>query len=148
MKLSTNKLNMAEKLTLCLIKPDGVSRSLMGDVLTVLQRRGFLLMQCRMVDVDEELATKHYLEHKDTNPYFPEMIKMLTAGPVWAMVLQSPKEERHPACEVLRKMMGHFDPHRAEPGTIRAQFGNIIHGSDSVESVEREIGLWFPDYKI
>ena len=128
--------------TFVAIKPDGVQRGLIGDVISRLERRGLKLVAIRLMQVDEELAGRHYAEHVD-RPFFGSLVSFITSGPIVAMIW-----EANNAVALARQTMGATNPGEASPGTIRGDFGvdigrNIVHGSDSLESAEREIGLFF-----
>ncbi|MFO7171819.1 MAG: nucleoside-diphosphate kinase [Bacillota bacterium] len=125
-----------------MVKPDGVQRGLVGEVIRRLERRGLKLVAAKFMRVPRELAEKHYEALKD-KPFFPGLIDFITSGPVLAMVWEGPG-----AIGVIRSTMGATDPAKAAPGTIRADFAldvsrNVVHGSDSPETAEREIALWF-----
>ena len=125
-----------------MVKPDGVQRGLMGEVISRLERRGLKLVAAKLMRVSRELAEQHYAQLKD-KPFFPNLIEFITSGPVMAMVWEGPN-----AIAIIRKTMGATNPANAEPGTIRADFAcdvsyNVVHGSDGPESAEREIRLWF-----
>jgi nucleoside-diphosphate kinase len=125
-----------------MVKPDGVKRGLVGEVISRLERKGLQLQQIRRVDIDEDLARRHYAEHVE-KPFFPELLEFITSGPVVAMEWSGDS-----AVSVARTLMGATDPKEAAPGTIRGDLGlvvteNIVHGSDSVESGERELGIFF-----
>ncbi|GAB6933062.1 nucleoside-diphosphate kinase [Calditerricola satsumensis] len=133
--------------TFLMVKPDGVQRNLIGEIVSRFERKGFQLVAAKLMMVSRELAEKHYAEHKD-KPFFEELVNFLTSGPVFAMVWQGEN-----IIEVARAMMGKTNPAEAAPGTIRGDFGvsigmNVIHGSDSPESAEREIALWFDEKEI
>lgn len=128
--------------TLLLIKPDGVQRKLVGEIIARLERRGWNLIGMKLMQVSVELANAHYAEHQG-KPFFGELIDYITEGPVVAMAWQG--DQIIPA---MRAMMGKTNPIEAAPGTIRGDFANnftrnIVHGSDSPQSAEREIGLFF-----
>ncbi|MBC7229010.1 MAG: nucleoside-diphosphate kinase [Actinobacteria bacterium] len=130
--------------TLVLVKPDGVRRGLVGEVISRFERQGLRIAAMRMLVVDEELAARHYAEHVE-KPFYPELLSFITSGEVVAMVL-----EGESAISQVRKLMGPTDPKQAPPGTIRGDFAveiteNIVHGSDGPESAAREIGIFFPD---
>jgi nucleoside-diphosphate kinase len=134
---------MAER-TLVLIKPDGMQRRLAGEILGRLERRGLTVRGAKLVQVDRELAGKHYGEHRE-KPFFGELVEFITSSPTLALVL-----EGESAVEVVRTTMGATNPVSAAPGTIRGDLAlampdNLVHGSDAVESAEREIALWFAD---
>ncbi len=128
--------------TLVLIKPDGVQRGLIGQVVDRLERRGLKLVGMKLMQVDQELAHRHYGEHVD-RPFFPGLVNFITSGPVVAMAW-----EANNAVEIVRNTMGPTNPANAAPGTIRGDLGvdigrNLIHGSDSPESATRELSLFF-----
>jgi nucleoside-diphosphate kinase len=128
--------------TFVMVKPDGVERGLVGDVISRLERKGLVLRRMRMLTIDEDLARRHYAEHVE-KPFFPELLAFITRGPVIAMVW-----EGKGAVGVARTLMGPTDPTEAAPGTIRGDYGlivteNLVHGSDSPDSAAREIGLFF-----
>lgn len=132
--------------TLILIKPDGVARGLIGEVLSRIERKGLRVVAMKMLIPTAEVAQEHYAEHAD-KPFFGELIDFITSGPVVAAVL-----EGNSAIAAFRQLAGGTDPvASAMPGSIRGDFGlvvseNIVHGSDSAESAHREIGVWFPEY--
>ncbi|WP_040795040.1 nucleoside-diphosphate kinase [Nocardia higoensis] len=134
--------------TLVLIKPDGVSRGLVGEVLARAERKGLKIAALELKQVSEELAREHYDEHAD-KPFFGSLIEFITSGPVVAAVLEGPR-----AIAAFRQLAGGTDPvEKATPGTIRGDFGletqyNLVHGSDSPESAKREIALWFPGFPV
>ena len=135
---------MAVEQTLVLLKPDAMRRQLAGQILARLERRGFVVRAARLVAVDRALARRHYEEHAE-KPFFGELVEFITSSPTLALVL-----EGEGAIAVVRTTMGATDPAKAAPGTIRGDFAlsmpdNLVHGSDSPESAQREIGLWFPD---
>lgn len=128
--------------TFVAIKPDGVQRGLVGEVISRLERRGLKLVAIRLMQVDEDLAGRHYAEHVD-RPFFSSLVSFITSGPIVAMIW-----EANSAVALARQTMGATNPGEAAPGTIRGDFGvdigrNIVHGSDGPESAEREIGLFF-----
>lgn len=128
--------------TLVLVKPDGVQRGLIGEIVGRLEKRGLKLVGLKLMQVDEGLAHRHYGEHVD-RPFFPGLVSFITSGPVVAMAW-----EANNAVEIVRSTMGSTNPAAAGPGTIRGDFGvdigrNLIHGSDSIESAERELALFF-----
>ena len=130
--------------TFVMVKPDGVSRRLVGEVIRRIEAKGYTLAAMRFFTIDRELAESHYGEHKD-KPFFGELVSFITSGPVVAMVVGGPD-----AVKGLRQIMGATNPLEATPGSIRGDFAtligeNIVHGSDSPESAAREIGLFFPD---
>ena len=128
--------------TLVLVKPDGVQRGLVGEIVGKLEKRGLKLVGLKLLQVDEDLAHRHYGEHVD-RPFFPGLVSFITSGPVVAMAW-----EANNAVEIVRSTMGPTNPAVAGPGTIRGDLGvdigrNLIHGSDSAESAERELALFF-----
>jgi len=125
-----------------MVKPDGVSRGLVGEVITRLERKGLTLEKIRGLTITEELARTHYAEHVD-KPFFPELIDFIVSGPVVAMEWSG-----EGAISVCRDLMGATDPKAASPGTIRGDYGlmvteNIVHGSDGPESAVRELEIFF-----
>jgi nucleoside-diphosphate kinase len=133
---------MATEQTLVLIKPDAVQRGLIGEVIGRLERRGLQLVGMKLMRITEELAGRHYAEHRE-KPFFRGLVDFITSAPVVAMVWEGPG-----AVAMVRAMMGATNPANAAPGTIRGDlavsFGmNVIHGSDSPESAQREIDLFF-----
>lgn len=129
--------------TLVLVKPDGVKRGLVGEVIRRLERKKLKLIDLRMLTLDRDLAAKHYEEHAG-KPFYPELVDFIASGPVVAMAVHG--EE---AIWVVRQLMGATDPKKAAPGTVRGDFGlelseNIVHGSDSPEAARRELALFFP----
>ena len=135
---------MGLETTLLLVKPDGVRRGLIGEVIVRIERKKLQIVGLKMMDIDEGLARKHYEEHLE-KPFFPDLLAFITSGPVVAMAVKG--EE---AISVMRVLMGATDPKKAAPGTLRGDLGlevteNIVHGSDSQASAERELGLFFPE---
>ena len=132
---------MAER-TLVLVKPDAVERKLAGEILARFERRGLEIVGAKLVKVSRELAEEHYAEHTE-KPFFGELVAFITSAPTLALVL-----EGESAIGVVRTTMGATNPVDSAPGTVRGDFAlampnNLVHGSDSPESAEREIGLWF-----
>ncbi|MEN2464839.1 nucleoside-diphosphate kinase [Ornithinibacillus sp. FSL M8-0202] len=128
--------------TFLMVKPDGVQRNLVGEIVNRFERKGFKLVGAKLMQISEELASEHYGEHKE-RPFFGELVEFITSGPVFAMVWEGEK-----VISTAREMMGKTNPAEALPGTVRGDFGvtvgkNVIHGSDSPESAEREINLFF-----
>jgi nucleoside-diphosphate kinase len=128
--------------TFVMVKPDGVQRGLIGEILSRFERKGLKLVAAKLFHVPKDLAEQHYAEHKE-KPFFGELVGFITSSPVFAMVI-----EGNDCIKIVREMMGKTNPVDAAPGTIRGDFGlsigmNIIHGSDSTLSAEREIQLWF-----
>jgi len=130
------------KRTFVMIKPDGVERGLVGEIVSRFERRGFRIAEARMMRVSRETAEEHYAQHRD-KPFFGELVDYITSGPVFAMVL-----EAEGAVRLARQIIGATNPLDAAPGTIRADYAqsveaNVIHGSDSDESAEIEIRRFF-----
>jgi len=131
--------------TLVLIKPDGVERRLIGEIISRIERKGLTIAALELRHVSRELATQHYAEH-DGKPFFESLLEFITSGPVVAAIVEGPR-----AVVAFRQLAGATDPvEKAAPGTIRGDFGlvtqsNLVHGSDSTDSAKREIALWFPD---
>lgn len=133
---------MAVQQTFIMVKPDGVQRQLIGEIVNRFEKKGFQLAGSKLMNISQALAENHYGEHKE-RPFFGELVQFITSGPVFAMVWQGDD-----VIATARQMMGATNPVEATPGTIRGDFGvqismNIIHGSDSPESAEREINLFF-----
>lgn len=132
--------------TFIMVKPDGVQRGLIGEIISRFEKKGFQLVGAKLMNVSRELAEEHYQEHKE-RPFFNDLVNFITSSPVFAMVWQGEN-----VIATARQMMGKTNPAEALPGTIRGDFGisvgmNIIHGSDSKESAEREMKLWFPKHE-
>ena len=131
--------------TLVLVKPDGVSRGLVGEVISRIERKGLTLAALELRTVARSLAEQHYAEH-DGKSFFESLLEFITSGPVVAMVVEGPR-----AISAFRQLAGGTDPvEKATPGTVRGDFAletqyNLVHGSDSPESAAREIKLWFPE---
>ncbi len=133
--------------TFVMIKPDGVQRGLIGEVMGRFESKGLKLVAAKMLAVSRELAEEHYAEHKERQ-FFGELVGFITSSPVFAMIWEGAS-----AIAIARAMMGKTNPVESAPGTIRGDFGvsvgmNIIHGSDSSESAAKEIKLWFDDAEI
>lgn len=133
--------------TLVLIKPDGVKRELIGEILSRFEKRSFTIIALKMIRMSDKLAEMHYEEHL-SKPFFPELKKFITSGPIVAAVIESEN-----VIAVVRKMMGETRFADAGPGTIRGDFAystteNIIHGSDSKKSADREISLFFNENEL
>ncbi|MEV6771725.1 nucleoside-diphosphate kinase [Nocardia sp. NPDC051030] len=134
--------------TLVLIKPDGVARGLVGEIITRIERKGLKIAALKLVDVSEDLAGQHYAEHAE-KPFFGSLIEFITSGPVVAAVLEGPR-----AIAAFRQIAGGTDPvEKAVPGSIRGDYAletqfNLVHGSDAPESAKREISLWFPEFTL
>src|SRR5215207_8494088 len=135
---------MAAEQTLVLLKPDAVQRKLAGEILRRFEARGLDVRAARLLTADRDLADRHYAEHRE-KPFFGELVEFITSAPTLALVLGGDG-----AIAVVRTTMGATDPADAAPGTIRGDLAlsmpdNLVHGSDSPGSAEREIALWFPD---
>ena len=130
--------------TLILVKPDAFERGLTGEVIARFERKGLRLVALKQVQIDEQFAGTHYEEHSE-KPFFGELVEFITGGPLVAMVMEGAE-----AVAAARQVIGATNPIEAAPGSIRGDFAlevtfNLVHGSDSDESAEREIGIWFPD---
>jgi nucleoside-diphosphate kinase len=135
---------MADERTLILVKPDAFERALTGEVIARFERKGLRLTALKLIRADQEIANVHYEEHKD-KPFFDELVTFITGGKLVAFVLEGPN-----AVAAARQVIGATDPVEADAGSIRGDFGtevtyNLVHGSDSPESADREIGIWFPE---
>jgi nucleoside-diphosphate kinase len=133
---------MAVESTFVMVKPDGVARGLVGEVIARFERKGLVLDRLRMLTIDVEMASRHYAEHVD-KPFFGDLVEFITSGPVVAMQWSG-----EGAISVARALMGVTNPAEAAPGTIRGDFGleithNIVHGSDAPASAERELSIFF-----
>ena len=133
---------MSHEHTFIMVKPDGVARGLVGEVIGRFERKGLRLEKIRSLVIDEAMAGEHYAEHVE-KPFFGELVEFITSGPVVAMEWSGDS-----AVSVARTLMGATDPKNSAPGTIRGDFGlivtnNIVHGSDSVDSAKRELGIFF-----
>ena len=127
-----------------MIKPDGVSRGLIGEIVGRFEKKGFKIIEASLIQPDLYTINNHYYEHKDKD-YFNDLVAFIMDGKVMALVIEGEN-----VIEVIRVMVGNKDPRCAMPGTIRGDFANtttrnIIHASDSIESSNREIGIWFPN---
>jgi len=130
--------------TLILVKPDAFERGLTGEVISRFEAKGLRIMAMRQLTADEAIANEHYAEHTE-KPFFGELVDFITGGPLVAIVLEGSQ-----AVPAARQLIGATNPIEAAPGSIRGDFAtevtfNLVHGSDSDESAEREIGIWFPD---
>ncbi len=128
--------------TFLMVKPDGVQRGLIGNVISRIESKGLKIVGMKLMHISQELASEHYGEHKG-RPFYDGLIDFITSAPVTAMVL-----EGDDAVDIVRTMIGVTDPRKAAPGTVRGDLAlfmgkNIVHGSDSLESAEREINLFF-----
>jgi nucleoside-diphosphate kinase len=129
--------------TLVLVKPDGVRRGVVGDVISRLERKGLTIVALELRTLTRETAEEHYGEHRE-RPFFGELVDFITGGPLVALVVEGPR-----AIEAFRALAGATDPVKATPGTIRGDLAleigeNVVHGSDSSDSAKREIELFFP----
>src|SRR6478672_645536 len=130
--------------TLILIKPDAFERNLTGEILARFERKGLSITALKLLTADEATANEHYAEHTD-KPFFGELVSFITGGPLVAAVLEGVE-----AVRAARQLIGATNPVEAATGSIRGDFGtevtfNLVHGSDSDESAEREIAIWFPE---
>ncbi len=128
--------------TLVMIKPDGVRRRLVGEVISRIEAKGYDICELKLFTIDEDLARRHYAEHTE-KPFFGELVSFITSGPVAAMVVEGPE-----AISAVRRIMGPTNPLEAPPGSIRGDFAsamteNIVHGSDSPKAAAREVDLFF-----
>jgi nucleoside-diphosphate kinase len=133
--------------TYLMVKPDGVQRNLVGEIVSRFEKKGFQLVGAKLLTVSKEMAETHYAEHKE-RPFFGELVDFITSGPVFAMVWEGEN-----VISIARTMMGATNPKDALPGTIRGDFAaklsmNVIHGSDSPESATREIGIFFKEEEL
>lgn len=133
--------------TFLMVKPDGVQRNLVGQIIQRFETKGFTLVGLKLMKVSRELAEQHYAVHKE-RPFFPKLIEFIISGPVVAMVW-----EGNGVIASARKIIGATKPLEAEPGTIRGDYGldtgrNLIHGSDAIETAKNEISLWFKDEEL
>jgi nucleoside-diphosphate kinase len=132
--------------TFVMIKPDGVKRRLVGEIIRRFEDRGFNIVAMKMLTPSLELAEQHYAIHRD-KPFYEGLVSFITSGPVVPMVLEAPD-----AVRLVRNMIGALNPADTLPGTIRGDFTvdtqqNLIHGADAPETAEMEIALWFPELK-
>ena len=130
--------------TLILVKPDAFERALTGEVLARFERKGLKLVAVKLMQADESIANEHYAEHTE-KPFFGELVSFITGGPLVAVVMEGPR-----AVDAARQTIGATDPVEANTGSIRGDYAlevtfNMVHGSDSTESADREIGIWFPE---
>ncbi len=133
---------MAHEHTYIMVKPDGVRRKLVGEVISRFEAKGLVLERMKMLTASEEIAQRHYGEHEG-KPFYASLIEFITSGPVVAMEWSG-----EDAVLVARKMMGGTNGSEADPGTIRGDYGlgvqeNLVHGSDSLDSAKNELGIWF-----
>lgn len=141
-----NKTNKQEEQTFIMIKPDGVERGLVGEIIQRFEKKGFQIMACQMLNPSRKLLEKHYAELKKKS-FFPGLIEFMLSGPVMAMVWQGKG-----IIAYARRILGETDPLSSLPGTIRGDLGvdlgrNLCHASDNLASAKREISLWFPKNK-
>lgn len=130
--------------TLVLVKPSGVARGLIGEVISRLERRGLTIKVARMLMVTREMAERHYAEHKGKD-FYDDLVNHITSAPIFAMVVEGPS-----AVSLVRRMMGATNPLEAAPGTVRGDFGldvrrNVVHSADGQDAAEREIEIFFPE---
>ncbi|WP_285724382.1 nucleoside-diphosphate kinase [Psychromicrobium xiongbiense] len=139
---------MTTERTLVLVKPDGVRRQLSGAILARIEAKGYTLASLKKVDASREVLEQHYAEHEG-KPFYEPLVEFMLSGPVVAAIFEGER-----VIEGFRSLAGTTDPTTAAPGTIRGDYGrdwgekvqqNLVHGSDSVESAEREISIWFPE---
>ncbi|MED4400709.1 nucleoside-diphosphate kinase [Metabacillus fastidiosus] len=133
--------------TFLMVKPDGVQRQLIGEIVARFERKGLQLIGAKLMTIPVETAEQHYGEHKG-KPFFNDLVNFITSGPVFAMVWQGKD-----VIEISRQMIGKTNPKEALPGTIRGDYGaflskNVIHGSDSLQSAKREINLFFKEEEL
>lgn len=133
--------------TFLMIKPDGVQRNLVGEIIRRFEAKGFTLVGLKLMSVSKELASQHYDVHKE-RPFFSGLVEFITSGPVVAMVW-----EGEGVIASARKIIGATNPLNAEPGTIRGDYGvtvgrNLIHGSDALETAQHEVSLWFKEEEL
>jgi nucleoside-diphosphate kinase len=131
--------------TFVICKPDAVERGLSGEIVARIERKGLRLVAAELRTIDEATAKTHYAEH-DGKPFFADLVRFITRGPALLLVVEGPEE----TFKVVRTLMGATNPREAAPGTIRGDLGillteNLVHGSDSPESAQREIGIFFPN---
>lgn len=130
--------------TLVFVKPSGVARGLVGEIISRMERKGLTIKTARTLTVTPEMAAKHYAEHKE-KPFYNILVEHIVSAPIFAMLVEGPS-----AVSIVRRMMGATNPLEAAPGTVRGDFGidvliNVVHSSDSLASADREIALFFPE---
>lgn len=130
--------------TFVMLKPDAVKRRMIGEIIRRIEAKNLTIVALKMMHIDKKLAETHYSEHRD-KPFFKDLVDFVTSGPAVAMIVEGPN-----AINVMRTLMGATNPFNAAPGTIRGDFGldltqNLIHGSDSPQSAQRELALFFPE---
>jgi nucleoside-diphosphate kinase len=138
---------MAIERTLVLCKPDALQRGLVGRILTRFERKGLKIAGLKMLQIDDDLASRHYKDHLE-KPFYPRLRAFVTSSPIVAMAIEGDN-----AVDVVRTLLGVTDAQQAAPGTIRGDFGmnvtkNLVHGSDSLESAQREIALFFEESEL
>lgn len=143
----SGRSNLNTEKTFVMVKPDGVQRGLIGEVISRFEKKGLKINGIKMLNIDRDLALKHYFEHREKD-FHNDLIRFITSGPVVAMVLEGPD-----AISIVRKVVGSTAPEDAAPGSIRGDYAifttfNIIHASDSPESSAREIGLFFRESEL
>ena len=134
--------------TFVICKPDAVRRGLVGEIITRFERKGLSLVRAELRTIDRDTATLHYAEHEG-KPFFESLLDFITSGPSMLLVVEGPGDAGDDIYAVVRNLVGATNPANANPGTIRGDYGilvteNLVHGSDSVESAEREIAIFFP----
>ncbi|MCK4376637.1 MAG: nucleoside-diphosphate kinase [Actinomycetia bacterium] len=130
--------------TLVIIKPDGIQKNIIGEIISRIEKKGLKILNMKMMKLSRELAEKLYEEHRN-KPFFKSLVNFITYAPIIVIIV-----EGEDVISIFRSMMGSTDPKNAAPGTIRGDYGtdierNIIHGSDSIESAKREVDLFFPE---
>ena len=135
--------------TFVICKPDAVERGLVGEIVGRFERKGLTIASAELRTIDEATASKHYEEHAE-RPFFGDLIAFITRSPAMLLILEGPDEAGDDVFAIVRAMMGTTNPAQSAAGTIRGDLGlvvteNLVHGSDSVESAEREIGIFFPE---
>ena len=135
--------------TFVICKPDAVERGLVGEIIRRFEAKGLSIARAELRTIDRETASRHYAEHEGKG-FFEDLLAFITRSPAMLMVLEGPDDAGDDVFAIVRTMMGTTNPATAAPGTIRGDYGlvvteNLVHGSDSVESAEREIGIFFPD---
>jgi len=138
---------LAEERTFVAVKPDGVQRGLVGDIITRFERKGFKILAMKLLQVSDKQAAEHYAEHEG-KPFYPRLVKYIQSGPIVAMVVKG-----YGVVDSVRHIVGATNPLNADVGTIRADFAqvmeyNVVHASDSVNSAEREISIYFNENEI
>lgn len=147
MSSQTRQTDSNEQRSLVLIKPDAIQRGLAGEIISRLERRGLKIVAMKMLQMDKDLAERHYAIHKGKS-FFDDLVDFITSSPIIALIFQGKD-----AVQVVRKTMGETDPAKAAPGTIRGDLGldiehNLVHGSDSPENAGKEMGLFFSQDEI